>query len=341
MTMAFFASGLCIFILVMNFASMIIMARRCPARARTLVPPKNAPPVSIVRPLRGVEPYSEETIRATFMLNYPDYEVLFCVQNPGDPIIEMVERIKLEFPHRSARLLVGDDKISVNPKLNNCFKGWNAAVHDFIVLADSNALVPPDYIQTMLAAFREDTALTISMPIGSRPLNFWAAVECAILNTFQARWQYGAEAIGFGFAQGKNMMWRRDVLDRVGGIRALSAEVAEDAAATKLVRAQGFGIRLVDMPFEQPLGARTAQEVYLRHARWARLRRATFPAHYAPEFMNGSFVAVVSGVYAAFMFGLSPSLTAAVIVFTLYLGELLLAINCGFTIGWRTPFAIQ
>ena len=107
----------------------------------------------------------------------------------------------------------------------------------------------------MLAAFRDDTALVISMPIGSRPEGFWANVECAVLNTFQARWQYGAEAIGIGFAQGKNMMWRREVLDRAGGIRALAAEIAEDAASTKIIRAQGLKVRLVDMPFEQPLGA--------------------------------------------------------------------------------------
>ncbi|MVF25154.1 ceramide glucosyltransferase, partial [Methylocaldum sp. BRCS4] len=130
-------------------------------------------------------------------------------------------------------------------------------------------------IQTLLAAFEPDTAMTVSMPIGSRPKGFWAVVECAILNTFQARWQYGAEAIGAGFAQGKNMMWRRDVLDRAGGIRALGAEIAEDAASTKVIRAQNMTVRLVDMPFEQPLGSRTAREVYSRHVRWARLRRVT------------------------------------------------------------------
>jgi len=51
------------------------------------------------------------------------------------------------------------------------------------------------------------------------------------------------------------MMWRREVLDRAGGIRALAAEIAEDAASTKIIRAQGLKVRLVDMPFEQPLGA--------------------------------------------------------------------------------------
>lgn len=340
MTLFYLGSGLCAFILVMNVISGLIMARRCRARPRNLPAPPDAPPVTIVRPLRGIEPFSLETLGATFDLDYPEYEIIFCVQFSGDPIIPLVEKLIADYPERAAKLLVGDDYVSVNPKLNNCVKGWEAARYDYVILADSNALPPRDYIQSLLAAFRADTALTISMPIGSRPGNFWACVECAILNTFQARWQYGAEAIGAGFAQGKNMMWRREVLDRAGGIRALAAEVAEDAASTKIVRAQKMNVRLVDMPFEQPLGDRTLHEVYARHARWARLRRATFPLHYAPEFMNGSFMAAVLGAIAATQTDVNPALVAAFIVAALHGGEMMLARICGFTLDWRTPFAL-
>lgn len=343
MLLAYVCAGWCAFILVLNFAAMGVMARKCKARPRTLPAPADAPPVSIVRPLRGLETFSEETLRATFELDYPDYEIIFCVQSPNDPIIPLVERVIAEHPRREARLLVGDDYVSANPKLNNCVKGWEAARHDYVILADSNALPPRDYVQTMLAAFGPDTAMTVSMPIGSRPRGFWAAVECAILNTFQARWQYGAEAIGIGFAQGKNMMWRREVLDRAGGIRALGSEIAEDAASTKIIRAQKMNVRLVDMPFEQPLGERTAHEVYSRHVRWARLRRVTFPAYFAPEFMNGSFVAIVLGAYAALQFDGSVSsaaLAAALIALSLHSGEIMLARICGFPVDWRTPFAL-
>jgi ceramide glucosyltransferase len=343
MILAYVCLGWCAFILVLNFASMAFMARKCRARPRNLPAPADAPPVSIVRPLRGVEPFSEETLGATFDLDYPNYEIIFCVQSPHDPIIPLVEKLIAAHPERDARLLVGDDYVSANPKLNNCVKGWEAARHDYVILADSNALPPRDYVQTMLAAFTPDTAMTVSMPIGSRPEGFWAMVECAILNTFQARWQYGAEAIGIGFAQGKNMMWRRKVLDRAGGIRALASEIAEDAASTKIIRAQNMTVRLVDMPFEQPLGRRAAREVYARHARWARLRRVTFPAHYAPEFMNGSFVAAILGAYSGLEFGASAgvaALTALLVVGVLHGGEIWLARVCGFPLDWRKPFAL-
>jgi ceramide glucosyltransferase len=336
---AYVCAAFCAAMLALNLVSIAITAFRCRARQRNLPVPAKAPPVSIVRPLRGLETFSEETIGSSFALDYPAYEVLFCVQCANDPVIALVEKLIADHPHVSARLLVGDDYVSANPKLNNCVKGWDAARHDWVVLSDSNALLPPDYIQTMLAAFRDDTAMVVSMPIGSRPRGFWADVECAFLNTFQARWQYGAEAVGIGFAQGKNMMWRREVLERAGGIRALGAEIAEDAASTKIIRAQKMKVQLVDMPFEQPLGHRTAHEVYSRHVRWARLRRVTFPAYFAPEFMNGSFAPVLTGAYAAHLAGVSVPLVAGAILATLYGAELVLARVAGWQVSWRSPLA--
>ena len=103
------------------------------AGAQLCRPPDNAPPVSIVRPLRGLEPFSEETLGATFDLDYPDYEIIFCVQSPSDPVISLVERLIAAHPEREARLLVGDDYVSANPKLNNCVKGWDAARHHHVI----------------------------------------------------------------------------------------------------------------------------------------------------------------------------------------------------------------
>jgi cellulose synthase/poly-beta-1,6-N-acetylglucosamine synthase-like glycosyltransferase len=154
-------------------------------------------------------------------------------------------------------------------------KGWRAARHDWIVIADSNVLMPRDYIERLFASWRADTGLVASPPIGCRPQGLWAELECAFLNTYQARWQYLADALGFGFAQGKTMLWRRADLERAGGIAALAREVAEDAASTKVVRSAGLKVRLVDRPFPQPLGYRSAAEVWSRQLRWARLRRAS------------------------------------------------------------------
>ena len=169
-------------------------------------------------------PEEQAAIRGAFGASAGD--LIFCVADPADPIVPMVERLIEAHPQVPARLIRGDERVSANPKLNNCLRGWRAAAHDWVVLADSNVAMPPDYLQRLQAAWRDDTGLVCSTPAGARPGSFMAEVECAFLNTLQARWQYAAEAFGLGFAQGKNMMWRREVLDRAGGIRALGCEIA-------------------------------------------------------------------------------------------------------------------
>ena len=102
-----------------------------------------------------------------------------------------------------------------------------------------------------------------------------------------------------GFAQGKTMLWRRADLERAGGIRALGAEIAEDAAATKVVRRAGKRVRLVDRAFGQPLGVRSARQIWSRQVRWAKLRRATFPIFFLPEVLSGSLRAALAAACAA------------------------------------------
>ncbi len=100
------------------------------------------------------------------------------------------------------------------------------------------------------------------------------------------------------------------MLDANGGIRALAAEIAEDAAATKLVNGLGLRVNLVASPFEQPLGERRLGEIWSRQARWARLRRVTFPLFFAPEILTGVAVPLVLALVAAAGAGLSLPLTA-------------------------------
>lgn len=319
-----------------NLASLVIAGIRIQGRRPLIAARSDAPPVSIVRPVCGIEAFSDETLRAGFELDYPNYELIFCVARGADPIVPVVEGLMAAFPAIPSRLIVGEDRVSDNPKLNNCVRGWDAARHDWIILADSNVLMPRDYVQRLQASWRAETGLVSSTPIGSRPDGFWAEVECAFLNTLQARWQYAGEALGFGFAQGKSMLWRRDVLDSRGGIRALAAEIAEDAAATKLVRRAGLHVHLVGSPFEQPLGHRTPAEIWLRQLRWARLRRVTFPLFFAPEISSGAALPIAAGAYAAWGSGFSAPLAALAVAALWYGPEALLAYGKGWRLSWRS-----
>jgi len=304
-----------------------------------MAPPKDAPDVTIVQPLCGVETFSRDTLRSIFALDYPSYEIIFCLASRDDPIAPLVRGAIAANPARPARLLVGDDRISANPKLNNVVKGWKAARYDWVIIADSNVLMPRDYIQRLLARWGPDSGIVCAPPIGSRPESFAAEIECAFLNTYEARWQYAGESTGYGFAQGKTMLWRREILERGGGIEALGTEIAEDAAATKLINAQGLSAHLVDEPFQQPLGRRRLKDVWSRQLRWARLRRATFPLFFAPEILTTSLLTLAAAGVAAPALGVNVALAVAAAAIFWYGAEALLALAAGWPLSWRTPLA--
>lgn len=318
-----------------HVVSILLAARRYanPASRRSVEP------VTVVRPVCGVEQYDRGTLSSTFWLQHPNYEIIFCCAKASDPAVALVEKLIAAHPHVPSRLLIGDERPTSNPKLNNLVKGWNAARYDWIVLADSNVIMPPDYLDRMFAAWKADTGLVCSPPVGCLPQTFWAEVECAFLNTYQARWQSAADSIGFGFAQGKSMLWQRNTLESAGGIVALGAEIAEDAAATKIVRTQGKTVTLTDRPFEQPLGLRTAKQVLDRQTRWAKLRRATFAWYYMPEIMTGFMPALMCTPLAAAQLGIDP-LAACCALFALwYVPEAALNLRAGWHFSWKSPLA--
>jgi ceramide glucosyltransferase len=335
--LALVAASFAAFALVLHLATALAVAWRARGpRART--PSfENGPSVTIIRPVCGLDAHEEATLRSTFALDYRRFEVLFCCASRGDPVVPLLERLIARHPHVPARLLIGEERICENPKLNNVVKGWRAAAHAWIAIVDSNVAMPPDFLQRLLATWRDGTGLVSAPPIGCRPQGACAELECAFLNTYQARWQYAADSAGFGFAQGKVLFWRRSDLERVGGIHALASEIAEDAASTKLVRSSHLRVRLVDGAFPQPLGLRSAGQVWSRQLRWARLRRATFPLFFALEPLSGLLLPLLAAMLAADALAWDVATVAAGYV-GLWLGaEAWLAAAAGWHLRGRSP----
>jgi ceramide glucosyltransferase len=270
------------------------------ARPRKAAPCPARDAVSVVIPLCGVEPFSRECIAAALALEHGDgLEVLFCVAHASDPVADLAAAMIDQSQGCCARLLIGNDVISANPKLNNMSKGYRAARHPWVCFVDSNVLMPRNYISRLMSAWRYgETGVVSAPPIGTKAWNLAAEIEAAFLNTYQARWQFAAGAAGQGFAQGKTLLFSRTVLEAGGGIDALGAELAEDAAATKLVRGLGLKVTLAPMGAEQPLGRRKLREVWKRQVRWARLRRATFPAEFACEIATSGLLTVAAAWFA-------------------------------------------
>lgn len=294
------------------------MAARRLASPKMIFDPVGSPPVTLLVPVTQLDPRAHETLGSVFNLSYPHYNVIFCVPADDDDAVPTIRRQMLEHPAVAALLLIGRSQVTFNPKLDNLDKGWAAATTDWIIIADSNVMMPPDFVQQLFSVWGAKTGLSCSPPVGVAPETFWSDVECAFLNTFQARIQLAADTLGFGFAHGKAMLFNRSLLDGHAGLRTLSFEVAEDSAATKHVRARGLQVRLVDRPFGQPLARRTFRDVWHRHLRWAQLRRQSFPHLFWAEPLTTSLVPLGAALSLAATHGWSM-LLAGVLSIALWL----------------------
>ncbi len=305
-------------------------------RLRRARPPMQTgtPFITLLRPACGLDPFDAETLGSSFTQDYPSYEVVFCVARADDPVVVLLQGLIARHPNVPARLLVGDDRPTANPKLNNLQKGWSSRTGRWVAMADSNLILPPDYLRSLVTAWGEQTGLVSSPPVGIRPDGLAAAVECAFLNGNQARLQLAADSLGFGFAQGKTLFWQRDMLDAAGGLAALSHDLAEDAAATKLVRGLGRKVTLTPRPFAQPVGKRRFADVWGRQLRWSRVRRDGFPVMFLAEPLNSPLLPVLA---AAGAFGAGP---AAALLALWYLAEALMLRRAGWPCGWRDLVAM-
>ncbi len=294
----------------------------------------DVPPISLLRPICGMDHALEATLGSSFRLQGGPAEVIFCAARADDPAVAVARRLIAANPAVPARVLVGEDRISANPKLNNLVKGWQAARHDRIVMADSNLLLPPDYLRQLVAAWGPDTGLVSSPATGTDAQTPAARVEAAFLNSHQARWQLLADALGMGFAQGKTLFWQRRMLEAAGGLPALGSEVAEDVASTKVVRGLGLRVAVAHAAFPQPLGRRGWREVWDRQVRWARIRRAGFANLYAAEVLSGGLPALAA---AGVAFGPGAAGIAAV---AWYAAEVAMARRAGWAAGIGDAAAI-
>lgn len=315
-----------------HLGSTALVARRL-MRPRPL-PQGGTPLITLLRPACGLDAQDAETLGSSFLQDYPAYEVVFCVARSDDPVVPLLRDQIARHPRIPARLLLGEDRITANPKLNNLQKGWTGSTSAWVAMADSNLLLPPDYLRTLIACWQGKTGLVSSPPAGIRPEGLAASIECAFLNGNQARLQLAADSLGFGFAQGKTMFWRRETLDAAGGLPAIARDLAEDAAATKLVRSLGKRVTLTPRPFAQPIGKRSLRAVWNRQLRWSRVRRDAFPRFFLLEPVNGPLLPAIA---CAAAFGPLPALA---LLKLWYLAEAALLRAAGWPCGWRDLLAM-
>jgi len=236
--------------------------------------PDHTPPVTIYKPLKGLDEELEENLASFFRLDYPTYQLIFGVADADDPAIGVVQKLLREFPDRDARLVVGFPPFGLNPKVESLAAMESFRKHDVILISDSNVRVRPSYLrETACYLAQPNVGLVTNLFVGTGQERGGAVMENLQLNGYIAGGVAMASTLGLTCVVGKSMMMPVRVLEAIGGFAAVRNLLAEDQVIGMLTRKAGYSIRLSHHVVENINKDRGFTWFLNRHSRWFKIRR--------------------------------------------------------------------
>ena len=242
-------------------------------------------PISVLKPLLGLDDGLESNLRTFFEQDYPTFEILFAVREANDPAAVMVEKLRREYPNTRTRLLVTGEPPYPNAKVYSLDTMLAAAANDLVVMSDSDTRVTASLLRTVAAEF-QDPQLGVAMcPYRAIPgPSLWSRLEATGMNTdFMAGILVARMIEGMRFAVGPTIAARRRVLQSIGGFDRLKDYLAEDFVMGKFAAEAGHGVALSSFVIEHHIGDADLRQSAAHRLRWARSTRRSRPAGYVGQ----------------------------------------------------------
>jgi len=239
------------------------------------------PAVSILKPVKGIDPEAFENFVSFCEQDYPQFEILFGVSDRSDPVIPVVERLQGELPHRSIRLVV-DRATRMNRKASLLDSLAKQARHGTFVVSDSDMRVTPEYLRHVVAPLKEREVGLVTCPYrGEAPRTLAARLEALHTSVgYMPSVIVARRFLGMRFALGATMALRSCDLARLGGFSAIADYLADDYQLGLLIATMGLRVHLSDYVVSNVLGATSFKDQWDREVRWARTISVSRPWQY-------------------------------------------------------------
>jgi ceramide glucosyltransferase len=231
------------------------------------------PPVSILRSLKGLDPHMYAAFRSHCLLEYPEYEVLFGADDPSEPSLALVEKLREEFPLVNLRIVQCPLRLGMNGKVSNLAQMLPQARYDYVVINDSDILVPRDYLQQVLASLAQPgVGMVTTLYRGLAGATLWSKLEALGLSTDFSAGVLVARLIerGIRFGLGATMATTRTVLRKVGGLEPLVDYLGDDYELGARTAAAGYKVELANIVVETALPDYSFRDFWAHQLRWAR-----------------------------------------------------------------------
>lgn len=249
---------------------------------------QSLPLISILKPLKGLDDNLEENLRSFFQLDYPNYEIIFGLQSYSDPAVEVAAKIIEEYDHIQAKIVTDPHKIGLNPKINNLYNMMPYAKGEYILISDSNTAVTPSFLSNMMLEFEDQAVGLVTATIrGTGEKSIASAMENLHLNTFVSPSVFVAEVLTtIPVVIGKAILISKDLLEKVGGFKALKDYLAEDYLLGLKVKEVGYKHKCAPVFIDNLNQNWTFERFLNRHSRWAKIRRHMHLSYYLLESLS-------------------------------------------------------
>ena len=211
------------------------------------------PAVSILKPLRGTDPHIYECFRSHCLQNYPEYELIFGVDDPHDPVVADVERLQAEFPEVPIRLAICGQHLGPNTKVSNLIQMQQLARHPYLLVNDSDIHVPPDYLRRVMEQFHyPQVGLVTCFYRGIASKTLGSRLEALGISGEFMGGVLAARQIegGMHFALGSTLAVSRQALADIGGFASMLDYLADDFELGYRVSRAGYQVVLADLVVE-------------------------------------------------------------------------------------------
>jgi ceramide glucosyltransferase len=239
-------------------------------------------PISILKPLAGLDLDLETNLRTYFEQDYPEFEILFAARQEDDPAVAVVEKLRKQYPRVPCRIFITGEPPYPNAKVYSLDRMLREAANDLVVMSDSDVRVTPSLLRTVAAEFQDTNLGVATCPYRAVPgASFWSRLEAVGMNTdFLAGMLVARMLEGVQFAVGPTIVARRRALNSIGGFDGLKSYLAEDFVLGKLAAEAGHGVILSSYVIEHHIGSSDFRENAEHRLRWTRSTRRSRPLGY-------------------------------------------------------------
>ena len=281
------------------------------AKAQSPPTPTFEPPVSILKPVHGVDFASYENYASFCAQDYPEYEILFAVNEGRDPAVAVVTRLIADYPQRQIRLFIGAEYYGANQKVNNLARLTREAQYEVLALSDGDVRVGPKYLCNVVAPLRDENVGAVTLFYrGIAQNNLYAELEAVgaasdfFAGVLMATWTEGVK-----FTLGASVATTKTWVQKIGGFEAVAAFLADDYEIGRRVTQSGGRVVLSHETVSTMYPSQTPRSFWQHQLRWARTVRLCRPASYAallftqglPWVMAAALIASTHGIAASYL----------------------------------------